>query len=64
MRKLTSKGRAYGRPCGLCSLCARELLRGEMGWYLNGMRVCAECFPAFARVELAGCEVTFGMEDV
>ena len=39
-----------------------ELLRGERGWYLNGQSVCADCFPAFARAELAPCETVFGME--
>ena len=54
--------RPYGRPCGRCSLCGCELLRGERGWYLNGQSVCADCFPAFARAELAPCETVFGME--
>lgn len=53
----------FGRPCGCCSLCARTLLRGERGWYLNGQCVCADCFPAFARAELACCETVFGMEE-
>ena len=39
-----------------------RLLRGERGWYLNGQSVCADCFPAFARAELAPCETVFGME--
>ena len=56
------KRRPYGRPCGRCSLCGCELLRGECGWYLNGQSVCADCFPAFARAELAPCETVFGME--
>ena len=56
------KRRPYGRPCGRCSLCGCELLRGERGWYLNGQSVCADCFPAFARAELAPCETVFGME--
>ena len=56
------KRRPYGRPCGRCSLCGCELLRGEHGWYLNGQSVCADCFPAFARAELAPCETVFGME--
>ena len=56
------KRRPYGRPCGRCALCGCELLRGEHGWYLNGQSVCADCFPAFARAELAPCETVFGME--
>lgn len=53
----------YGHPCAQCSLCARTLLRGERGWYLNGLSVCADCFPTFARIELAPCEITFGTEE-
>lgn len=53
----------YGRPCGCCSLCTRELLRGETGWRLNGLNVCADCFPALARAELAPYEIVFGMEE-
>ena len=55
--------RPYGRPCGRCSLCGRELLRGERGWYLNGQSVCADCFPALARAELLPYEITFGTEE-
>ena len=54
---------AYGKPCGRCSLCGGELLRGEHGWYLNGQSVCADCFPAFARAELSPCEIIFGTEE-
>ena len=52
-----------GRPCGRCSLCGGTLLCGEQGWYLNGQSVCADCFPALARAELAPYEITFGTEE-
>ena len=44
------------------STVSRTLLRGEQGWYLNGRSACADCFPAFARAELADCEIVFGTE--
>lgn len=57
-----SRDGRYGRPCGCCSLCGRTLVRGEAGWYLNGQNICADCFLAFARAELAPYETVFGME--
>lgn len=62
-RPTTRWRRGQGRVCARCSLCGGELLRGERGWYLNGQSVCEDCFPAFARAELADCEITFGMEE-
>ena len=64
MRFKQEGGRArFGAPCARCSLCRRELLRGEEGWYLNGRSVCGDCFDVFARAELAPYEITFGMEE-
>ena len=61
LRTLPRGGR--GGACARCSLCGAELARGERGWYINGRSVCEDCFPAFAREELAGYEITFGGED-
>ncbi len=37
----------------LCTLCGREIVRGEIYWYCNGSTVCGGCLGTFARAELA-----------
>lgn len=59
----TARRGGWRQVCACCALCGCELLRGERGWYLNGQYVCEDCFPAFARAELADCEITFGTEE-
>lgn len=36
----------------VCSLCAQDIYAGETLWYRNGVTVCADCFPRFAREAL------------
>ena len=46
-----------------CTLCGREILRGEEYWACNGSRVCAGCLAEFARLELAPCREIRGEEN-
>ena len=53
------------RPVGQvlrCTLCGREILRGEEYWACNGHRCCWECLPELARRELAPCREVRGRE--
>ena len=45
-----------------CTLCGREILRGEEYWPCNGHLSCGECFPDLARRELAPCREVRGRE--
>ena len=45
-----------------CTLCGREILRGEEYWACNGHLSCGECFPDLARRELAPCREVRGRE--
>lgn len=45
-----------------CTRCGREIARGEEYWNSGGSRVCGECFPEFARSELAFCREIRGEE--
>lgn len=45
-----------------CTLCGREIVRGEEYWACSGSWVCAECLPELARRELAPCHETRGKE--
>ena len=47
----------------LCTLCGREIIKGEEYWYCNGSTVCRECLPSFARAELAPYRQTRGKEE-
>ncbi len=52
------------RPAVLrCTLCGREIVRGEEYWACNGSRVCAGCLPELARRELAPCREILGEEE-
>ena len=45
-----------------CTLCGREILRGEEYWSCNGHQACAACLPDLARRELAPCREILGRE--
>ena len=45
-----------------CTLCGREITRGEPYWCCNGCRACEECLPELARRELAPCLEICGKE--
>lgn len=45
-----------------CTLCGREILRGEEYWSCNGQLSCGECLPDLARRELAPCREIRGRE--
>lgn len=45
-----------------CTLCGREILRGEEYWACNGHLACRDCFPDLARRELAPCREVRGRE--
>ena len=45
-----------------CTLCGREIVRGEEYWACNGSLSCTECLPILARQELAPCHETHGKE--
>ena len=47
-------------PRGVCSLCAQDIYAGETLWYRNGVTVCADCFPRFAREALRSFEYILG----
>ena len=42
------------------SLCAQDIYAGETLWYRNGVTVCADCFPRFAREALRSFEYILG----
>lgn len=44
----------------VCSLCAQDIYAGETLWYRNGVTVCADCFPRFAREALRSFEYILG----
>ena len=44
----------------VCSLCAQDIYAGETLWYRNGVTVCADCFPRFAREALRTIEYILG----
>lgn len=44
----------------VCSLCAQDIYAGETLWYRNGVTVCADCFPRFAREALRTFEYILG----
>ena len=45
-----------------CTLCGREIAKGEEYWACNGSRVCRACLPDFARQELLPCREVRGKE--
>ena len=45
-----------------CTLCGREITRGEEYWACNGLLACADCLPELARRELAPCREIRGGE--
>ena len=45
-----------------CTLCGREILRGEEYWACNGHLSCGECFSALARRERPPCREVRGRE--
>ncbi len=45
-----------------CTLCGREIGLGEEYWACGVRRICGECFPEFARGELAPCREIWGEE--
>ena len=57
--------RPIRRPRGQalrCTLCGREILRGEEYWCCSGQLSCGECLPDLARRELAPCREVRGRE--
>lgn len=56
-------GRRPGQTGSLrCTLCGREILRGEEYWAWNGLLACGDCLPDLARRELAPCREVRGGE--
>ena len=54
-------GRRHHSPVhAVCSLCAQDIYAGETLWYRNGVTVCADCFPRFAREALRSFEYISG----
>ena len=54
-------GRRHHSPVhAVCSLCAQDIYAGETLWYRNGVTVCADCFPRFAREALRTFEYILG----
>ncbi|MCI8480477.1 MAG: hypothetical protein HFG08_06320 [Oscillibacter sp.] len=52
------------RRCALlCTVCGREITKGQEYWACNGSRVCAGCLAEFARLELAPCREIRGEEN-
>ncbi len=45
-----------------CTLCGREIARGEEYWCCNGCLACRACLPELARQELASCREIHGRE--
>lgn len=54
--------RRLGEAALRCTLCGREILRGEEYWACSGHLACGECLPALARRELAPCREVRGRE--
>ncbi len=52
--------RHHDSVCAVCSLCAQDIYAGETLWYRNGVTVCADCFPRFAREALRSFEYISG----
>ena len=50
------------RAAGRCTLCGEEIYAGQTVWRIGGETVCPGCFPEFARMWLAGYEITMGEE--
>nr|WP_325182462.1 hypothetical protein [uncultured Oscillibacter sp.] len=59
---MTTVTRRVGGRAPRCTLCGREILRGEEYWACNGHRACEECLPELARRELAPCREILGRE--
>ncbi|MCI9332708.1 MAG: hypothetical protein HFG05_11140 [Oscillibacter sp.] len=59
---MTKTKRRPGAELLRCTLCGRELLRGEEYWVCNGLLACGECLPDLARRELAPCREILGGE--
>lgn len=59
---MTSLRRRPRRTALRCTLCGREILRGEEYWSCGGQLSCAECLPELARRELAPCREILGKE--
>ena len=60
---MTITGRRPGKIRPLrCTLCGREVLRGEEYWACNGHLACGDCFPDLARRGLAPCREVRGRE--
>lgn len=45
-----------------CTLCGREIVRGEEYWCCNGALSCTGCLPELARRELRPCREIRGRE--
>nr|WP_325301642.1 hypothetical protein [uncultured Oscillibacter sp.] len=60
---MTMTGRRPRRRALRCTLCGREILRGEEYWACNGLLSCGACFPDLARRELAPCREILGREE-
>lgn len=58
---ITTKRRPRGRLLR-CTLCGREILRGEEYWACSGQLACGACLPELAKRELAPCREVCGRE--
>ncbi len=58
---LSAKRRPAGRALR-CTLCGREIVRGEEYWACSGCLACLDCLPDLARRELAPCREIRGRE--
>lgn len=59
---MTISRRRPGKGALRCTLCGREILRGEEYWACNGHLACGECFLDLARRELFPCREVRGRE--
>ena len=46
-----------------CTICGREIIKGEEYWVCNGCVACRDCLPDLARRELAPCREVRGKEE-
>ena len=62
MRETTLCEGGGRRAAGRGDRCGERRFAGQTVWRIGGETVCPGCFPAFARMWLAGYEITMGEE--
>lgn len=60
MRKTTifPRDSQLDQPAAWCHYCGRGLFDEEEFYGMNGIAVCGECLPLFAKGQYASCRVT------